>query len=57
MSISKKAETKKVQKEEARDEDAENMLKYLGDVAIELVEQGKRIKAQQATFSKIEKAN
>jgi len=33
------------------------MLKYLGDVAIELVEQGKRIKAQQATFSKIEKAN
>ena len=38
MSISKKAETKKVEKEAERDEDAENMLKYLGEVAVEIVE-------------------
>lgn len=38
MSMSKKAEMKKAEKEPERDEDAENMLKYLGGVAVELIE-------------------
>jgi Pyruvate/2-oxoacid:ferredoxin oxidoreductase gamma subunit len=58
MSMSKKAEMKKAEKEPERDEDAENMLKYLGGVASELIEQNKRIKAAQGTFGgKVEKAN
>jgi len=44
MHISKKAETKKVEKAPERDEDAENMLKYLGEVAVELNEQMKKVK-------------
>ena len=44
MHISKKAETKKIEKAPERDEDAENMLKYLGEVAVDLNEVIKKAK-------------
>jgi len=42
MAISTRAATKKIEKEPERDEEAENMLKYLGEVAIGLIEQKKK---------------
>jgi hypothetical protein len=44
MHISKKAATKKIEKAPERDEDAENMLKYLGEVAVDLNEVIKKAK-------------
>jgi len=52
MAISKKAETKKIEKEPERDEEAENMLKYLGEVAVGLIEQKKKNEKASSLLAK-----